>query len=104
MSYSYSGDPIEFLQQVLDVEANETNIDKRVINVAKCDVITFNILGKNVCPQVLSINGIPMQQCDKIKLQGVKLSEYLKWSENTSHICKKVNKKFFILSKLKQFG
>ena len=57
LAYSYSGDPTEFLQQVLDVEATETNRDKMVINVAKCNVITFNFSEtKNVCPQELSIN------------------------------------------------
>ena len=104
LAYSYSGDPTEFLQQVLDVEETGTNRDKMVINVAKCNVITFNFSGKNVCPQGLSINGNPLHQCDKIKLLGVILSEDLKWSENTSHICKKAQKRFFILSKLKQFG
>ena len=104
LAYSHSGDPTEYLQRVLDAEAIETNKNKMLINEAKCNVITFNFSKNNICPQGLTINGNPLHHCDKIKLLGVILSDDLKWSENTSNICKKVNKKFFILSKFKQFG
>ena len=104
LAFSYSGDPTEFLQQVLDVEVTETEKDKMIINESKCNVITFNFSKKNICPQGLTLNGNPLSQCDKIKLLGVIISEDLKWSENTDLICSNVNKRFFILSKLKQFG
>ena len=104
LAYSYSGDPTKYLQQVLDAEAIETNRNIMLINEAKCNVITFNFSKNNICPQGLTINGNPLHQCNKIKLLGVILSDDLKWSENTSNICKKVNKKFYILSKFKQFG
>ena len=35
---------------------------------------------------------------------GVILTNDLKWFENTTHVCSKVNRKLFIISKLKHFG
>ena len=39
-----------------------------------------------------------------IKLLGVIISKDLKWRENTKEICGKVNRKLYLLSKLKYFG
>ena len=39
-----------------------------------------------------------------MKLLGVILSNDLKWSKNTAHICSKGNQRFYFLRKLKQFG
>ena len=38
----------------------------------------------------------------KIKLWGVIITKDLKWTENTSLICYKVNRRFYILCKLKK--
>ena len=35
---------------------------------------------------------------------GIILTDDLSWRENTANICQRVNKKFFLLWKLKQFG
>ena len=102
--HSYSGDPTPFLQTALDIETAETIKDKMVINESKCKVITFNFSEKNLEPENLVLNGNRISSCDKIKLLGVVISKDLSWTENTSHICDKVNRKFFILCKLKQFG
>ena len=104
LAYSYSGDPSEFLKEVLNIEIAETKKDKMIINESKCNVITFNFSKKNKNPQGLTLNGNLISICDKITLLGVILTEDLKWSDNTENICKKVNRKFFYLSKLKQFG
>ena len=42
LSYSYSGDPTEILQNALDIESEETRNDKMIINGTKCHAITFN--------------------------------------------------------------
>ena len=89
---------------VLDIELIETNKDKMVINESKCNVITFNFSKYNTCPQSLTLNGNLLKSCNKITLLGVIITEDLKWKENTANICKKVNKKFYIIWKLKQFG
>ena len=102
--YSYSGDTSSFLQKVLDIETIETNKDKMVINESKCNSITFNFSSKNTRPQDLILNGKIVNSVNKIKLLGVIITDDLRWSENTLHICQKVNKKFYILCKLKQFG
>ena len=102
--HSYLGDPTAFLQEVLDMEAAETMNDKMVINGDKCNIITFNSSKHNPEPQNLSLNGDTIKHCNKIKLLGVIISKDLRWSENTSHICQKVNRKFYLLCKLKQFG
>ena len=41
---------------------------------------------------------------DNLKLLGVIISKDLKWNENTSLICDKVNRKYYILNRLKNFG
>ena len=48
LAYSYSGNPTEFLQQVLDVEATETNKDTMVFNnsVAECELMLWGKLLK----------------------------------------------------------
>ena len=104
LAYSYSGDPSEFLKNVLDIEIVKTMQDKMIINESKCNVINFNFSKNNKIPQGLTLNGNLIRICDKITLLGVIISEDLKWSDNTKNICKKVNRKFFLLSKLKQFG
>ena len=104
LSYSYSGDPTEILQNALDIESEETRKDKMIINGTKCHAITFNFSQKNKLPQNLNLNGITVDNCDTIKLLGIKISKDLKWAENTKHICSKVRKKIYILSKLKKFG
>ena len=75
-----------------------------IINELKCNVITFNFSENNKKPEGLTLNGNPIKSCDHITLLGVIISEDLSWSRNTENICKKVNRKYFYLSKLKQFG
>ena len=75
-----------------------------VINANKCHAITFNFSEKNILPLNLNLDGNIIQNCDKIQLLGIIITHDLKWSENTEHICKKVNKKIYILGKLKKFG
>ena len=50
------------------------------------------------------MNGNLLNSVDNIKLLGVIITADLRWKENTALICKKVNKKFYILWKLWQFG
>ena len=57
LAHSYSGDPSEFLQEVLNIEVSETEKDKMVINEAKCNIITFNFSRRNSGPQNLLLNG-----------------------------------------------
>ena len=104
LSYSYSGDPTNILKRALEMEAEEAIKDKMIINLDKCHAITFNFSKKNTAPSNLSIDGHLIQSCDKINLLGVIISQDLKWSENTQHICDKVNRKIYILGKLKKFG
>ena len=95
--HSYTGDCTSFLQRVLDIEATETEKDKMVLNETKCNVITFNFSKKNIAPQNLQLNGNPLNPVSSIKLLGVTITADLRWKENTSQICKKVNKKFHFL-------
>ena len=104
LAHSYYGDATAFLQTVIDLESSKAADDKMVINESKCNTITFNSSRKNTEPQNLSLNGKIIEPCNKVKLLGVIISKDLTWKENTSLICKKVNRKFFILCKLKQFG
>ena len=104
LAYSYSGDPTQFLQNVLNNETLETSKDKMKINESKCHVITFNHSKNNIGPQKLSLNGNELISVDKIKLLGVIITSDLRWRENTSELKRKVNKKFFMIWKLKEFG
>merc|ERR1711895_341907 len=47
LAHTYSQDPSEFLQMVLNLEATETAKNKMVINEVKCNIITFNFSSKN---------------------------------------------------------
>ena len=58
----------------------------------------------NVAPKDLKLNNNMIKVVEKIQLLGVIITSDLKWKENTSLICSKVNKKLYIISKLKQFG
>ena len=104
LAHSYSGDPTNFLQDVLDIETLETSKDKLKINESKCNVITFNHSSKNIGPQKLVLNGFELKMVDKIKLLGVIITSDLRWRENTAEICKKVNRKLYIIWKVKEFG
>ena len=102
--HSYSGDPSTILQQALDIETLETVKDKMIVNESKCNVLNFNYSGKNNVPVNLKLNGNLIKSVSSIKLLGVIITDDLKWEENTSLICTKVNRKLYIISKLKAFG
>ena len=104
LSHSYSGDPTNVIKRALEIETEETKKDKMIINLNKCHAITFNFSKKNTPPTNLSIDGHIIQNREKINLLGVVISNDLKWSDNTEHICDKVNRKIYILGKLKKFG
>ena len=105
LSLSYRGiDPSSTLQKALDIEAVETIRDKMIINELKCNIINFNFSEKNIVPQNLKLNGNNIVLAKKIKLLGVIITDDLKWEENTSLICSKVEGKFYLISKLKSFG
>ena len=104
LAHSYSGNPSSVLQQALDIESMETKKDKMIINEQKCNVIHFNFSRKNIVPQNLKLNGNLIKTVSSIKLLGVMITDDLKWEENTTLICSKVNKKLYIISKLKSFG
>ena len=74
------------------------------INESKCHNITFNFSQKNYYPQNLTLNGKIINTENKIKLLGVNITNDLKWTENTKEICSKINRKLYILSKLKHHG
>ena len=97
LAHSYSGDPSQFLQKVLNIEAEETKKDKMIINELKCNVITFNFSESNKKPEGLTLYGNPIRSCDKITLLGIIISEDLSWSRNTENICKKSKQKIFLL-------
>ena len=59
---------------------------------------------KNIVPQNLKLNGNEIPVVRKIKLLGVIITDDLRWEENTSLICPKVESKFYLISKLKSFG
>ena len=73
------------------------------INEAKCHVITFNHSSNNIGPRNLTLNGNELTSVDKIKLLRVIITSDLCWRENTSELCKKVVKNFYIIKKLKEF-
>ena len=104
LSYTYSGDPTKTLQEALDIELNQTKEDKMIINESKCNVITFNFSKHNVPPQNLRLNDNILNPIDKIKLLGVILTSDLKWTENTTNICSKINRKLYLIRKLKDYG
>ena len=74
------------------------------INESKCNVINFNFSSKNFPPKKLELNNNEITSVERIKLLGVIITNDLRWRENTAEIEKKVNKKFYLLSRLKQFG
>ena len=104
LAHSFSEDPSEFLQMVLNLEATGTTKNKMVINEDKCILITFNFSTSNIEPKNLRLNGNLLNSVSKITLLGVIITDDLQWKENTANICQKVNRKFFLLWKLKQFG
>ena len=87
-----------------DIESVETNRDKMIINELKCNIINFNFSEKNIVPQNLKMNGNEILVVRKIKHLGVIITDDLKWEENTSLICSKVEGKFYLISNLKSFG
>ena len=104
LSHSYKGDPTNVIQSALDIESEFASKNKMKINSSKCHAITFNFSSKNSEPTNLTRNGETINNCDKIKLLGVIISKDLKWRENTKEICEKLNRKLYLLSKLKYFG
>ena len=104
LAYSYSGDPTKVLQEALDTELTGTVKDKMIINEKKCHVFTINFSKNNTAPLNLKLNDKLIESVDTIKLLGVYLTNDLKWSVNTTNICKKVNQRLYLVRKLKHFG
>ena len=73
---------------------------KMVLNEGKCSAITSIFSMKNIVPQNLQLNGNTLNSATSINLLGVIITANLRWKENTAHICKKVNKKFYILREI----
>ena len=69
----------------------EANQNCMVINAKKCHSITFNFSDSNKPPENLHIDNNPIQREKAIKLLGVEITENLKWTNNTTKICMKVN-------------
>ena len=69
-----------------------------------CHSITFNFSESSKPPENLQIDNNPIQREKAIRLLGVEITENLKWSNNTTKICMKVNSMFYRLSKMKSFG
>ena len=100
MILSYSGDPTKCSNHW----NAETIKDKTKINEAKCNNIYSNFSSTNTPPQNLTLNNNEIISVDRIKLLGVTLTSDLRWKENTAEIIKKVNKRYYQLCRLKQFG
>merc|ERR1712055_883548 len=98
--HSFTDDCTPFLQRVLDTEAAETKANKMVLNKSKSSAITFNFSTNNSVPQNLLLKGNTLNSVSSINLLGVTISDDLRWKENTALICKKGNKKFYILRDL----
>ena len=79
LALSYFGDATKTLQEALDIELNETNKDKMIINESKCHNITFNFSKYNTQPQNLRLNGKIIDPTDQVKLFGVYITSELKW-------------------------
>ena len=71
---------------------------------AKCYMISFNFSSRNTVPTNLQLNGNIIKSVNSLTLLGIILTDDLSWRENTANICQKVNRKFYLLWKLKQFG
>ena len=104
IAINHSEDPSQLLQDRLNLMSNEANENSMVINAKKCHSITFNFSNLNKPPEKLHINNIPILREKNIKLLGVEINDNLKFSNNTTTICKKVNSMFYKLSKMKSFG
>ena len=72
-----------------------------IINKLKYNIINFNFSEKYIVPQNLKLNGNAILVVRKIKILGVIITDDLKWEENTSLICSKVEGKFYLISNLK---
>ena len=77
LAHTYSEVPSEFLQKVLDIEANEITKNKMVINEAKCNIITFNFSCKNMDLNNLQLHGNTLKSVDSITLLGVIITDDL---------------------------
>ena len=103
VTYSFSGYPTDILQTSLSIEERKTVKYKLLINLNKSNVITCKF-SKNVPPRNLIRNNYTLPLLSKIKLLDVIITDDLKWSKNTMHICEKVNRKICTRCLLKQFG
>ena len=68
LAHTYSEDPSEFLQMVLNFKATETAKNKMVINESKCNIITFTFSSKNTDPNNLLLYGNTLKTVDIIPL------------------------------------
>ena len=96
LAHTYSEDPSEFLQMVLNLEASGTASNKMVINEAKCNMITFNFSSRNTTPKNLQLNGNTIKSVDSLTLLGIIITDDLKWRVNTANICPNINRKFYL--------
>ena len=81
LTHRNSGDPTEILQNSLDIQVEGTCKDKMTINGTKCHATTSH----------RNLYGITIDNYDIIKLLGAMIPKDSKWSENTKHICSKLN-------------
>ena len=80
-AHTFSEDPSDFLQMVLNLEAAGTKKNKKVINEDKCNIITFNFSSNNTEPKNLLLNGNLLKSVKKIILLGIVITDNLRWKE-----------------------
>ena len=73
------------------------------INPKKCAVLNYKFNTKPVSLPPLIIDDTRLNIVNSVNLLGAKLSDDLKWTQNTQNIITKCSAKLYMLSKLKAF-
>ena len=78
--------------------------NRLIVNPSKSStmLITTPHMSKNVItPPVVTINNVPLPNCQFTKLLGVVIDSNLKWDKHIEYLCKKVNPKIGIIHRLR---
>ena len=80
LAHTFSEDPSDFLQMVLNLKAAGTK-NKMVVNDDKCNIIIFNFSSSNTVPKDLLLNGNLLTSVNNITLLGIIIIDDLLWKE-----------------------
>ena len=91
------------MQHELDNLDEWVNNNNMKLNASKCASMEVTFARNPPAQLPLTINGVPLQQVETVKILGLQVTKNLKWDTHVKDILKKANGRLHLMKTLKYF-